>query len=228
MVDRTLHTIVDATLVSSLVVTSALALVLLLSVPVAYLVTSRKRSVRLWLDTLFTVPMVLPPTAIGFGLLWLFGRNGPLGYILANWMGISLLFTSSAAILAAFVVSFPLVYRSARASFDGIDRDMTDTARTLRTGEAGVFFRVSLPLARRGILVGAILGFARAMGEFGATLMIAGNIPGRTQTLPMAIYQAVQAGQEGNGLVLCLIAASIGVAALVASERLEPGRQGAP
>lgn len=215
-------TIIKATLNSAIVVSSALVLVVFVGVPTAFLVTRLAKRSRFWCDTIFTVPMVLPPTAIGFGLIWIFGRSGFVGGILDSWFGFTVLFNRVGAVLAAGVVAFPLVYRSSRASFDGVDGRLEDAARTLKAGELGIFFRVSLPLARRGILVGAILGFARAIGEFGATLMVAGNIPGRTQTLPLAIYQAVQVGDGKMGLVLCCVSAVFGVAALVAVQRMEP------
>ena len=150
---------------------------------------------RAW-TPLCTLPLVLPPTVLGYYLIVLIGRQGWLGRWLQETWGISLIFTWQGAVLAAAVVSLPLVFKSARAAFEEVDPDLENAARTLGLSETAVFFRVSLPLAWRGILAGAMLAFARAMGEFGATLMVAGNLPGKTQTLSLAVYDAVQAGND--------------------------------
>ena len=139
---------------------------------------------------------MLPPTVLGYYLIVVIGRQGWLGRWLQKTWGISLIFTWQGAALAAAVVSFPLIFKSARAAFEEVDRNLENVARTLGLSEAAVFLRVSLPLALRGILAGAMLAFARAMGEFGATLMVAGNLPGKTQTLSLAVYSAVQAGND--------------------------------
>ena len=138
-------------------------------------------------------PLILPPTVVGFLLLLLFGRNGPLGQFF-SWAGVSIVFTWYAAVITATVVAFPLMYKTALGAFEQIDANLQWAARTLGASETVIFWRVTLPLALPGILAGATLAFARALGEFGATLMLAGNIPGRTQTIPMAIYFAVEAG----------------------------------
>lgn len=147
-----------------------------------------------WLtDVLFTLPMVLPPTVLGFFLLVVCGKNSPLGKLLAQF-DLSLIFTWQATVLAAVVVSFPLMYRAAKGALEQVNQDLVWAARTLGFGEVRVFLRVMIPQAWPGIAAGAVLAFARALGEFGATLMIAGNIPGRTQTIPVAIYFATAAG----------------------------------
>ncbi len=158
------------------------------------------------LDAVLTLPMVLPPTVLGYYLIVLIGRNGVLGCWLESTFGITLMFTWQGAVIAASVVAFPLVFKSARAALEGVDQKYENAARTLGCGECLVFLRVSLPLAVRGIMAGTMLAFARAMGEFGATLMIAGNLPGRTQTLSLAVYNAVQAGNDhlANQLVLII------------------------
>ncbi|NET34337.1 MAG: molybdate ABC transporter permease subunit, partial [Cyanothece sp. SIO1E1] len=138
-------------------------------------------------------PLILPPTVAGFLLLLLFGRNGPLGQ-LCSWAGINIVFTWYAAVITATVVAFPLMYKTALGAFEQIDANLQRAARTLGASETVIFWRITLPLALPGILAGATLAFARALGEFGATLMLAGNIPGRTQTIPMAIYFAVEGG----------------------------------
>ena len=170
-----------------------------------------------WLDAILTLPLVLPPTVLGYYLIVLAGRKGWLGQFLWETFGISLMFTWQGAVVASAVVSFPLVFKSARASFEAVDHNLEKAARTLGSSELGVFLRVSLPLAWRGILAGAMLAFARAMGEFGATLMIAGNLPGKTQTLSLAVYAAVQAGNDHLATILVLITSIVCVLVLVSS-----------
>ena len=172
------------------------------------------------LDTVLTLPMVLPPTVLGYYLLVLIGRNGPLGAWLDEHFGIDLIFTWQAAVLAAAVASFPLVFKPARAAFEQVDRQLEQAARSLGVSELAVFFRVTLPLAWRGILAGLLLGFARAMGEFGATIMVAGSILGRTQTLSIAIYEAVQAGNDGRANLLVLLSSLLCIAVLLLAARL--------
>ncbi|WP_416190253.1 molybdate ABC transporter permease subunit [Neisseria sp. CCUG17229] len=163
------------------------------------------------LDTLLTLPMVLPPTVLGYYLLVAFGRNSAFGVWLKDTFDINLIFTWQGAVIAAMVVTFPLIFKPARAAFEEVNPQLEQAARVLGLSEAAVFFRVSLPLAWRGILAGILLAFARALGEFGATLMIAGSIPGQTQTLSIAIYEAVQAGDDAlaNGLVVLVSAVCI-------------------
>ena len=173
-----------------------------------------------WLDAVLTLPLVLPPTVLGYYLIVLLGRKGWLGQFLWESFGISLMFTWQGAVVASAVVSFPLVFKSARASFEAVDHNLEKAARTLGSSELGVFLRVSLPLAWRGILAGAMLAFARAMGEFGATLMIAGNLPGKTQTLSLAVYAAVQAGNDNLATSLVLITSIVCVLVLVSSGKL--------
>jgi molybdate transport system permease protein len=172
------------------------------------------------LDAVFTLPMVLPPTVLGYYLIVLVGRNGVIGRWLESTFGITLMFTWQGAVVAAAVVAFPLVFKSARAALENVSRKYEDAARTLGCVEWQVLWRVSLPLAVRGIMAGTMLAFARAMGEFGATLMIAGNLPGRTQTLSLAVYSAVQAGNDGLANQLVLIISVVCVAILWTANRL--------
>lgn len=172
------------------------------------------------LDAVLVLPMVLPPTVLGYYLIVLIGRNGPLGIWLDKLLGIRLLFTWQGAVIAAAVVAFPLIYKAARAAFEDIDIRFPQAARTLGASELEVFCRVSLPLAMRGIGAGLALTFARAMGEFGATLMVAGNLPGRTQTLSVAVYSAVQAGDDALALTLTLVISLLCIALLVVAGRL--------
>jgi molybdate transport system permease protein len=175
---------------------------------------------REWLDAFLTLPLVLPPTVLGYYLIVLIGRNGWLGRWLYETLGITLLFTWQGAVLAATVVSFPLVYKAARSAFESVDPNLEKAARTLGSLEMEVFFRVSFPLAWRGIMAGAMLAFARAMGEFGATLMVAGNLPGKTQTLSLAVYDAVQAGNDRLATILVLITSVVCMVVLVSSGRV--------
>ncbi|AOU92253.1 molybdenum ABC transporter permease ModB [Achromobacter ruhlandii] len=175
------------------------------------------------LDAVLTLPLVLPPTVLGYYLLVLLGRRGVLGEKLAA-LGIELVFTWQGAVIAASVVAFPLVFKSARAAFENVDPHLESAARVLGVREAGVFFRVTLPLAARGIVAGVLLAFARALGEFGATLMIAGNLPGRTQTLSVAIYEAVQAGDDATANFLVLVTSITCIVVLLAAGRLVPIR----
>lgn len=153
------------------------------------------------IETLLSLPLILPPTAVGILLLELLGRRAPLGAWLAA-RGVEVLFTWKAVLLATAVMSFPLLVRSARTAFEEVDPRLVGIARTLGHGPFAAFFRVTLPLAWRGVMAGIVLAFSRALGEFGATVMIAGNIPGKTQTLALAIFQDNQIGRDDRALVL--------------------------
>lgn len=172
------------------------------------------------LDAMMTLPMVMPPTVLGYYLLVLIGRRGPIGGWLEENLGITLVFTWQGAVIAAAVVAYPLVYKAARAAFEGVDHQFEQAARVLGKREFEVFLRVTLPLAWRGILAGAMLAFARAMGEFGATLMVAGSLPGKTQTLSIAVYEAVQAGKDDVANFLVIVTSIVCVLILLASGRL--------
>lgn len=172
------------------------------------------------LDAVFTLPMVMPPTVLGYYLIVVIGRRGWIGEWLWESFGIALMFTWQGAVFASAIVAFPLVFKSARAAFEGVDAQLENAARTLGASEPRVFVRITLPLAWRGILAGTMLAFARAMGEFGATLMVAGNIPGRTQTLSLAVYDAVQAGQDDLANFLVIVTSMVCVLILLASGRL--------
>jgi len=204
----------------------ATAIALVLGVAVGFLLARRRFPGRELLDTILTLPMVMPPTVLGYYLLVLLGRKGWIGQGLQDWFGINLIFTWQGAVIAAAIVAFPLVFKPARAAFETVDGRLEDAARVLGISEAAVFLRVTLPLAWRGILAGALLAFARAMGEFGATLMVAGSIPGRTQTLSIAVYEAVQAGQDDIANTLVLITSAVCIAVLLTAGRLAPGRAG--
>ncbi|MFA5110222.1 MAG: molybdate ABC transporter permease subunit [Desulfobaccales bacterium] len=183
----------------------------------AFLVSRSRFWGREGLDSLCTLPLVMPPTVLGYYLIVVIGRQGWLGRWLQETWGISLIFTWQGAALAAAVVSLPLIYKSARAAFEGVDPELENAARTLGASEAGVFLRVSLPLAWRGILAGVMMAFARAMGEFGATLMVAGNLPGKTQTLSIAVYDAFQAGNDQTATILVMIISGVCLTILLVS-----------
>ena len=202
----------------------ATALNLLLGIGIGFGMARARFPGRDVLDAVFTLPMVMPPTVLGFYLLVLIGSPGPIGAWLLQHFGIRLIFTWQAAVIAATVVSFPLVFKAARAAFETVEPQLEDAARTLGISELAIFFRVSLPLAWRGILAGLLLSFARALGEFGATLMVAGSIPGKTQTLSIAVYEAVQAGQDDTANFLVAITSLVCIAVLLGAGRLVPGR----
>lgn len=201
----------------------ATALDVVLGVAAGYALARWRSGARDVVDSLLTLPLVLPPTVLGYYLLVLLGRRGVIGAWL-DGLGIQLVFTWQGAVIASMVVAFPLILKSARAAFEGVDPQLERAARTLGLSETAVFFRVTLPLAARGILAGALLAFARALGEFGATLMIAGNLPGRTQTLSVAVYAAVQAGDDSTANVLVLVTSITCVVVLLAAGRLVPPR----
>lgn len=179
-----------------------------------------RRPGRSLVETLASLPLVLPPTVVGLLLLEMFGRNRPVGRWLFETFGLSIAFTPRAVVVAAAVVSFPLLVRTARAAFEGVDPRLEGLARTLGRGPIFVFLTVTLPLASRGILAGALLAFSRALGEFGATIMVAGNIPGETQTLSLAIFQLVQLGRDREAYRLAAVTVVVAFTAIWISERL--------
>ncbi|MBX9835970.1 MAG: molybdate ABC transporter permease subunit [Burkholderiaceae bacterium] len=202
----------------------ATALNLVLGIGVGYLLARTRFVGRDVLDTVLTLPMVMPPTVLGYYLLVLLGRKGWIGQWLQTTFGINLIFTLQGAVIAATIVAFPLVFKPARAAFEAIDNQLEEAGRVLGISEMAIFWRITLPLAWRSILAGVLLGFARALGEFGATLMVAGSIPGKTQTLSIAIYEAVQAGQDDIANTLVLLTSLVCIAVLLSTGRLAPGR----
>jgi molybdate transport system permease protein len=177
----------------------------------------RRREWKMILDGILTLPLVLPPTVAGFFLLYIFGVRGPVGKFFLDLFGIRIAFSWAATVLASAAISFPLMYRSARGALEQVDPNLIYAARTLGMSEWTIFRRVSLPTAMPGVASGAVLAFARGLGEFGATAMIAGNIAGRTRTLPLAIYSAVAAGDmdEAYDYVLVILLISFIVVALM-------------
>lgn len=178
----------------------------MIGIPLGWLLAKGKFFGSGFLSTIVMLPMVLPPTVLGYYLLILIGRQSMIGRWLQDTFQVNLVFTWQGAVLAAAIVSLPLMVRTVQASIEAIDKNTEDVARTLGKTEPDIFFRITLPLAWQGIMAGLVLAFARAMGEFGATLMVAGNIPGKTQTLSIAIYDAVQGGnyEQANFLVVLI------------------------
>ncbi|HEY0007043.1 MAG TPA: molybdate ABC transporter permease subunit [Pyrinomonadaceae bacterium] len=196
------------------VASAATLIALLVGSSLAWLLARRRFPGRDFLDAVITLPLVLPPTVLGYFLLVLLGTRSSLGAFLYQNFGIRLTFTVKAAIIAATIHALPLVTKSLRAAFESVNTELESAARTLGLGEARVFFRVTLPLAWRGVLAATALAFARALGDFGITIMIAGNIPGKTQTASVAIYDAVQAGRDNEALTLAVIVSALAVVML--------------
>ena len=197
---------------------------LLVGLVLAYILARHEFRGRELLDALITLPIVLPPTVLGYYLLVLLGRNSAFGTVFESVFGFPLVFTWQAAVVAATFHSVPLLVKSARAALESVDRSLENAARTLGASEGRVFLRITLPLAQRSILAATVLAFARALGDFGVTIMIAGNIPGKTQTMAVAIYDAVQSGNTlpANIMVLIISATAIGI--LYLTNRLQGAR----
>ena len=211
---------VSALALSIRVAVAATLLNALIGIPLAYLLARRAFRGRALVDLVVTLPLVLPPTVTGYYLIVLLGRRGWLGgpvYALSGW---SVTFTWYAAAIAATVMALPLLVRTARAAIESVDRELEKAAFTLGRSEWRTALEVTLPLAKNGIIAGLVLAFARALGEFGATLMLAGNIPGKTTTVPLAIYTAVQTGEMGEAVVLVLALTVLSCLVLVLAGRL--------
>jgi molybdate transport system permease protein len=212
-------------LLSLQVALTATIVILPIGVALAWLLAGWRGRGRILLESLLTLPLVLPPTAIGIVLLTLLAEDSAFGRALAE-SGFEIMFTWKAAALASAVMSLPLLVRSARTAFEEVDPRLLGVARTLGDGPWRVFRRVALPLAWRGIAAGALLSFCRALGEFGATILVAGNIPGRTQTLALAIFHRSQVGRDADALRLVALTCFVALAAVYATERLGVRRGG--
>jgi molybdate transport system permease protein len=198
---------------------TSVALSLPPAIAIAYLLARSEFPGKILLDAIIHLPLVLPPVVVGFALLVLFGKHGPIGAFLDRWFGIVFAFRWTGAALAAAIMGFPLMVRAIRLSFSAIDRRFETVARTLGGSRLSVFFSVTLPLAMPGLITGAVLSFARSLGEFGATITFVSNIPGETQTLPLAIYTFTQVpGGDASAWRLSAIAVALSLAALVAAE----------
>lgn len=203
----------------------ATAINLVLGVTAGWLLARYSFPGREFVGAVLTLPLVLPPTVIGYYLLVVIGKRGWLGQWLNDHFGITLIFTWQGAVIAATVVAFPLVLSSARTAFEAVDPQLEKAARVLGLNEWAVFFRVTVPMAWPGIMAGALLVFARSLGEFGATLMVAGSIPGRTQTLSVAVYEAVQAGDDATARKLIVIISVSCIVMLLIAGRLAPSKR---
>lgn len=188
----------------------ATSITFVIGIVVSYFMANYKGRYKGLIDGLLTLPLVLPPTVVGFFLLFLFGKNGFIGQFLLNF-DFTIIFSWWATVISATVVAFPMMYRTSRAAFEQIDINMISAARTLGLSEWKIFYKIAIPLAWPGIIAGIVLSFARALGEFGATLMIAGNIPGRTQTMPVAIFFAVEGGDMKKAMMWVLIITFISI-----------------
>ena len=178
------------------------------------IVKMKNDKIKIALDSVFTLPLVLPPTVVGFFLLWIFGVRGPIGRFFIDFFAVKIAFSWYATVIAAVVMSFPLMYRSARGAFEQVDTNLLDAGRTLGMSEWKIFWKVLFANALPGIISGGILAYARGLGEFGATAMLAGNIAGQTRTLPMAVYSDVAAGNMGsafNYVVVIVVIAFIAI-----------------
>lgn len=179
------------------------------------IVKIKSEKIKMILDGILTLPLVLPPTVMGFFLLLIFGVNRPIGKLLLEFLGVKIVFSWSATVIASVVIAFPLMYRSARGAFEQVDQNLIIAARTLGMSERKIFWRIIMPLALPGVASGGILAFARGLGEFGATAMIAGNIANKTRTLPLAIYADVAAGDMASATNYVLIVTIISFAVVV-------------
>ncbi|HEY6331017.1 MAG TPA: molybdate ABC transporter permease subunit [Blastocatellia bacterium] len=194
--------------------------VVILGTGLGWLLARRSFPGRELIDAVVTLPLVLPPTVLGYYLLVALGQRSPIGRSLESVTGLRLVFTWQGAVVASMVGALPLVVKTARASIAAVDVNLEQAARTLGKTEWQVFYRVTLPLALRGIIAAGMLAFARALGDFGATLMVAGNIPGRTQTASIAIYDAIQSGRDDYALILVLILSALALSILYVTNRL--------
>ncbi len=201
------------------VATVSTVLSTIIGIPLAWLLAKGNFKGKSILSALVTLPMVLPPTVLGYYLLIILGRKGAIGIALNRLFGFNIVFTWYAAVIASTVVSIPLLVKSLQGSIEAVDKDLEDVARTLGKSELNTFLFITLPLARRGLISGIVLAFARAMGEFGATLMVAGNIPGKTQTLAIAIYDSVQAGDIQRANTLVVLISVITITCLIAMNK---------
>jgi len=188
---------------------------------IAYVLANRTFRGKELLDAVVTLPLVLPPTVLGYYLLVTLGRTSPLGHFYEYLFGAPLVFTWQAAVVASTFHAIPLLVKSARAAFETVDRSYEKAARNLGASDWRVFWRVTLPLSRRAVIAASVLAFARALGDFGATLMIAGDIPGRTQTASIAIYDAVEGGDTLVARVLVLVLSAVAIAIVYAANRLQ-------
>ncbi len=214
-------------LLSLRVAAMALAVVAPLGVALALIQARRRYALRRLVDALVLLPLVLPPSVVGFFLVLLFGRRGPLGRGLWAALGVRVVFSPAAAVLASAVVALPILVKTAQPAIEAVPAELEAVGRSLGLGPIAVFFRVTLPCAWRGVVAASVLGFARALGEFGATLMFAGNIPGRTNTMPLEIFAAYQGGDDRRAALYVAVLTALSLAVVLVAARLGP-RAGSP
>ncbi len=204
------HELIGPTMLSLRIALTATVVVAVVGIPLAFLMARREFAGRSFIDVILTVPLVLPPTVVGFGLIILLGRQSWIGHWLEKLFGLTIMFSVGGAALASAVVALPLLYLPAKSAFANVDRELEDIARLFGANPLQIFWHVSLPLARRGIAAGLLLAFARALGEFGATVMVLGILPSRS-TLPISIYVDAETGQVARAIpaVLLLVAISM-------------------
>jgi len=198
----------------------ATSIIAVLGTLIAYVLARKRFFGRTMLDAFTTLPMILPPTVTGYYLIILLGKNGIIGNYIYNLTGWSVMFTWQAAVMAATVVAIPIMIKSAKAAIESVDIEYEKAAFTLGKSEIETFFLVTLPLAKKGLIAGLVLSFARALGEFGATIMIAGNIPGKTSTMPLAIYRAFQSGENQLATTLVIILSVVSIAVIYITTRI--------
>lgn len=206
---------------SIFVASTAAVIAFIFAIMAAYLMTTKEKKGRLFLETIFFLPLVLPPSVIGFLLIIIFGNQSFVGKMIEKWTGVNLIFSVTAAVIAAGVVAFPLMYQSIKSGFLSVDKNVLEAARVDGASKWQQLYSIILPLSSRSLLTGMILGFTRAFGEFGATLMFAGNIPGKTQTLPTAIYFAIESGQTEIAWYYCIISISFSFILLLGANHVK-------
>jgi len=201
--------------------------IVVIGVFLGYLLAGRNFRGKELLDVLITLPLVLPPTVTGYYLIVLFGRNGIIGGWIYAWTGWSIMFTWYAAALASFIVALPLMIKTSRAAIESVDKNLINASYTLGYSELQTVFRIILPLSKKGLLAGTVLSFARAIGEFGATLMLSGNIPGKTDTMPLAIYSAASSGEWSEAHLMVGLLTLLSGTLLYLANRFGSGKHGA-
>jgi len=207
---------IQAIVLSIKVAVCSTVLVLPVAIGAALLLSRVRSVVRLPLDILITLPLVLPPVVPGYMLLMLLGKKGFIGAPLYNIAGIEIIFTWGAVVIASAIISLPLMVRTMEVAFQGVDNKLEWASRSLGASRSKTFFYITVPMAYKGIIAGALVGFTRGLAEFGATIVVAGNIPGKTQTIPLALFSAIETGQEAIAVRLILVSVSLAVVVLVA------------
>jgi molybdate transport system permease protein len=203
----------------------ALVIVAPLGIWLSWVQANKRYKLRGVVDALILLPMVLPPSVIGFFLVVVFGRRGFAGRLLDDAFGVRLIFTSSAAVLAAAIVALPIMVKTAQPAFESVPRELLSVGRSLGLGPLALFFRVTLRFAWRGVTTGVVLAFVRAAGEFGATLMFAGNIPGKTNTMPLEIFAAYQAGEDERALLYVVVLTVVSSLTVLLASQIAPRRE---